>query len=167
MVYDYFESRLVGRLILAGDKEGLRHLEFCNAKRPSIIKDGWRHDALALQPVKEQLSAYFNGRLRQFDLELAPVGTLFQKKVWEALREIPYGRLACYLQIAKRVGNPKAVRAVGSANGKNPIAIIIPCHRVIGKNGRLIGYGGGLGIKQRLITLENPDYPAQPLAPPD
>jgi methylated-DNA-[protein]-cysteine S-methyltransferase len=158
MVYDYFECRLTGRLLLAADEKGLRHLEFCSKDRPSIVKDGWRQDAEALQPAKEQLAAYFDGRLKRFDLALAPAGTPFQKKVWAALCEIPYGRLVSYLQIARRVGNSKAVRAVGGANGKNPIAIIIPCHRVIGSNGRLTGYGGGLEIKQRLIELEIPGY---------
>jgi len=100
------------------------------------------------------LRAYFKRELKQFDLPLAPVGTPFQLKVWQALRAIPYGELVSYKTIAEVVGNPKAVRAVGGANGKNPIPIIVPCHRVIGSDGSLTGFGGGLDTKKRLIDLE-------------
>jgi methylated-DNA-[protein]-cysteine S-methyltransferase len=102
----------------------------------------------------QQLDEYFKHQRQMFDLPLAPQGTSFQKQVWEKLLEIPYGRTSSYLEIAKRIGNPKSIRAVGSANGKNPIVIIIPCHRVIGSSGKLIGYGGGLWRKEWLLKHE-------------
>jgi methylated-DNA-[protein]-cysteine S-methyltransferase len=102
----------------------------------------------------QQLDEYFKHQRQMFDLPLAPPGTTFQKQVWEKLLEIPYGRTSSYLEIARRIGNPKSIRAVGSANGKNPIAIIIPCHRVIGSSGKLIGYGGGLWRKEWLLKHE-------------
>ena len=100
------------------------------------------------------MRAYFDGKLKRFDLPLAPQGTAFQRQVWEALTRIPYGTVVSYKSIAEAVGRPKAVRAVGGANGKNPIPIIVPCHRVIGSNGTLTGFGGGLETKSRLIALE-------------
>lgn len=102
----------------------------------------------------EQLEAYFAGTLREFDLTLRPHGTEFQKKVWAQLRHIPYGETWSYGELAERIGNPNGARAVGLANGRNPISIIIPCHRVIGANGSLTGYGGGLSRKQELLDLE-------------
>jgi methylated-DNA-[protein]-cysteine S-methyltransferase len=102
----------------------------------------------------QQLDEYFKHQRQKFDLPLAPQGTSFQKQVWEKLLEIPYGRTSSYLEIARRIGNPKSIRAVGSANGKNPIVIIIPCHRVIGSSGKLIGYGGGLWRKEWLLKHE-------------
>ena len=103
-----------------------------------------------------QLSEYFANARRTFDLPLAPQGTLFQQQVWQLLCDIPYGQTASYSDIARRLGNPKAVRAVGSANARNPISIIVPCHRVIGANGSLTGYAGGLLRKSQLLSLENP-----------
>ncbi len=114
-----------------------------NIKESDVIKKAY-----------EQLKEYFNGQRTSFDLPLNPKGTEFQKKVWNALLDIPYGYTCSYKEIAVRIGNEKACRAVGSANNKNPIFIIIPCHRVIGKNGSLVGYGGGLHIKQKLLELE-------------
>lgn len=107
-----------------------------------------------LREARAQLAAYFDGRLRQFDLPLAPEGTAFRQRVWQALQEIPYGTTATYGQIAARIGSPKASRAVGQANHDNPIPIIIPCHRVIGASGALTGYAGGLEIKRALLRLE-------------
>lgn len=101
-----------------------------------------------------QLKAYFAGELEEFDLPLAPEGTAFQLKVWENLCDIPFGETISYGELARRIGNPNASRAVGLANGSNPIPIIIPCHRVIGSNGKLTGYGGGLPIKEKLLALE-------------
>lgn len=109
---------------------------------------------LLLKTIK-QLEEYFGGQRRKFDLPLNPQGTEFQKKVWSALEEIPYGETRSYKEIAVRVGNPAACRAVGMANNRNPIAIIIPCHRVIGSNGDLTGYAGGLDIKRRLLAIES------------
>ncbi|WP_276798392.1 methylated-DNA--[protein]-cysteine S-methyltransferase [Fusobacterium gonidiaformans] len=107
-----------------------------------------------LQEVKRQLEEYFSGRLQNFDLPLKPKGTDFQKQVWKALLMIPYGETKSYGDIAKQIGKEKAVRAVGGANHVNPISIVIPCHRVIGKNGNLTGYGGGLEVKEKLLELE-------------
>ncbi len=154
MFYDYFETGLIGTLTLVGDEEGLRHIDFQKEKNPITIQTDWKKNADHFIAVKEQLRAYFNGELKQFDLPLAPVGTPFHLKVWQALRSIPYGELVSYKSIAAAVGNPKAVRAVGGANAKNPIPIIVPCHRVIGSNGSLTGFGGGLDTKRRLIDLE-------------
>jgi methylated-DNA-[protein]-cysteine S-methyltransferase len=117
--------------------------------------DGTGHDdAEPFAAAKEQLAAYFAGRLREFDLPLAPRGTPFQQQVWAGLREIPYGHTLSYGELARRIGYPAGARAVGLANGRNPISIIVPCHRVIGADGRLVGYGGGLENKQALLALE-------------
>jgi len=121
------------------------------------IQGNWRQDTAHFKTVKTQLAAYFAGEHKTFDVDLFPQGTPFQMKVWSALSEIPYGKVVSYQWIARRIGRPNAVRAVGAANGRNPISIIIPCHRVIGKNGSLTGYGGGLDVKRRLIRLENPE----------
>lgn len=153
MYYDFFETGLIGTLTLAGDEDGLRYIQFEKEKNP-IIRDEWKKKPDFFAPVKEQLRGYFNLELKQFDIPLAPVGTPFQLKVWQALRSIPYGELVSYKTIAKAIGNLKAVRAVGGANGRNPIPIIVPCHRVIGSDGSLTGFGGGLQTKQRLIDLE-------------
>jgi methylated-DNA-[protein]-cysteine S-methyltransferase len=154
MYFDFFETGLIGTLTLAGDEKGLRHIFFQKEKNPLSVSADWKRMPDFFLPVKAQLHAYFIGELRQFALPLAPVGTPFQLKVWEALKTIPYGRLASYKTIAEAIGNPKAVRAVGGANGKNPLPIIVPCHRVIGADGSLTGFGGGLETKQRLIDLE-------------
>jgi O-6-methylguanine DNA methyltransferase len=124
--------------------------------RAPRIGVGWvrRDDALPFAAAKQQLAAYFEGRLREFDLPLAPIGTPFQQRVWEALRQIPYGLTLSYGELARRIGRPGSARAVGLANGRNPVAIIVPCHRVIGADGRLVGYGGGLGCKQALLAFE-------------
>jgi methylated-DNA-[protein]-cysteine S-methyltransferase len=114
----------------------------------------WVRDERALEPLRGQLEEYFAGERQEFDLDLAPGGTPFQMQVWRALREIPYGETASYGEIAAAVGQPGAARAVGGANNRNPIAIVIPCHRVIGSNGTLTGYGGGLPRKQQLLALE-------------
>lgn len=154
MYYDYFETDLIGTLTLAGDEKGLRHIFFEKEENALFIQADWKQMPDFFLPVKAQLRAYFKGDLKQFDLPLAPVGTPFQLKVWEALKTIPYGTLASYKNIAQAIGNSKAVRAVGGANGKNPIPIIVPCHRVIGADGSLTGFGGGLETKRRLIELE-------------
>jgi methylated-DNA-[protein]-cysteine S-methyltransferase len=154
MFYDYLETDAAGTLLLAGDDSGLRHLNFVNGKHPIKAQRSWHRDAARFEAVKSQLAAYFAGDRREFDIDLSPEGTPFQLKVWTALRDIPYGQVVSYQWVADRIGNSAAVRAVGAANGRNPIAIIVPCHRVIGKDGSLTGYGGGLEVKQRLIALE-------------
>lgn len=154
MYYDYFDTGLIGTLTLVGDAAGLRHIEFEKKKAPLAIDGAWQRKPDFFSALKAQLSAYFAGRLKRFDLRLAPVGTAFQLSVWEALEAIPYGEVASYGEIARAIGNPKAVRAVGGANARNPIPIVIPCHRVIGSDGSLTGFGGGLTTKQRLLELE-------------
>lgn len=153
MVYTVFESP-VGPLLLAGDGEALRVLAFANGRSGEAHPD-WLPDTTGvLAPVERELGAYFEGRLREFRVPVAPLGTAFQQSVWRGLRDIPYGETISYGELARRVGDPRAVRAVGAANGANPIAIIVPCHRVIGANGSLVGFGGGLPIKRALLDLE-------------
>ncbi len=123
------------------------------AKNP-WIRDGWRRDDTAFDDVATQLRAYFAGSLREFELTLEPAGTSFQQSVWGVLRAIPYGETRSYLDVARAIGKPSACRAVGAANGANPIPIVIPCHRVIGTNGGLTGFGGGIDVKRRLLALE-------------
>ncbi len=154
MLYRMLDSP-IGRLLLAGDQAGIRLLLFAQGRDRRVRPDpGWTPDGGALDTAAQQLSEYFGGRRRAFDMPLAPEGTPFQQTVWKALRDIPYGETTSYGELARRIGNPKAVRAVGLANGSNPISIVIPCHRVIGSNGSLVGYGGGLPIKQALLALE-------------
>ncbi|MDJ0780505.1 MAG: methylated-DNA--[protein]-cysteine S-methyltransferase [Desulfosarcinaceae bacterium] len=155
MYYDYFDTGLIGTLTLVGDASGLRRIEFEKQQRSVSPQSDWRKDPDLFGPVKAQLAAYFKGELRTFDLPLAPEGTAFQLRVWDALQAIPYGELRSYGAIAAAIDNPKAVRAVGGANARNPIPIVIPCHRVIGSDGRLTGFGGGLTTKRRLIELES------------
>jgi len=140
----------IGPLVLAGDREALRFIHFHGHQ-----DDAWVPDRAPFLDVIDQLKAYFAGRLEVFDLPLALDGTPFQVKVWRAVAEIPYGETRAYGDVARRIRRPNAVRAVGAANGQNPIPIIIPCHRVIGSNGSLTGYGGGLPIKRALLTLES------------
>jgi methylated-DNA-[protein]-cysteine S-methyltransferase len=144
----------VGPMRLATDGAGLRRIDFLDGRVDRRAPAGWIRDDAALAGVIEQLRAYFAGALRDFTAPLAPQGTSFQQDVWLRLRDIPYGETISYSELAMRVGNPRAFRAVGLANGQNPIPILIPCHRVIGKDGTLVGYGGGLHIKEKLLALE-------------
>jgi methylated-DNA-[protein]-cysteine S-methyltransferase len=153
MVYDYFDTP-VGPLLVAADDRGLRHIEFERNRYPTSIGSDWRRDPKPMRAAKAQLDAYFAGELTEFDLELAPDGTAFQTAVWSALCRIPYGATVSYGDIARDLGAPKAVRAVGAANGRNPLPIIVPCHRVIGANGSLTGFGGGLPVKKFLLEHE-------------
>ena len=127
---------------------------FRHGRDKEKIQPDWEPDRRMLKEPVRQVEAYFSGTLKDFDFPLAPQGTTFQTSVWKELLRIPYGETISYGELARRLGNPKAVRAVGLANGSNPIAIVIPCHRVIGSNGSLVGYGGGLPIKQALLALE-------------
>ena len=153
MKYDLQETGL-GPILAAADDEGIRYISFQNGSHSMTIPEEWTRDEQCLKPVFDQIHAYLRGELIQFDLPLAPMGTRFQKSVWTALLEIPYGKTASYRDIAVAIGNPRACRAVGGANGKNPIPLIIPCHRVIGADGKLVGYGSGLPIKEKLLALE-------------
>ncbi len=145
----------VGPLLLAGDSNALRLVSFESSKRSTPPRPDWEQDKAPFAEVIRQLQAYFGGELKEFDLPLALEGTDFQLRVWKALRTIPYGETISYAQLAQCIGNPKAVRAVGLANGSNPIPIIVPCHRVIGSDGSLTGFGGGLSTKKKLLELEN------------
>jgi methylated-DNA-[protein]-cysteine S-methyltransferase len=143
----------VGPLTLAGTGATLQHLRMADqAHEPD--RDGWVRDDGAFPDAVEQLDGYFAGEITSFQVTLELIGTAFQRRVWAALGTIPYGRTASYGQIADQIGAPAAARAVGLANGHNPISIIVPCHRVIGSNGNLTGYGGGLDRKRALLDLE-------------
>ncbi len=152
--YATYESP-VGPLLLAGEPNALHRVSFESSKRSTPPGADWKLDKKPFAEVIRQLQAYFRGELKEFDLPLAMEGTEFQLRVWNALRAIPYGETISYAQLAERIGNPKAVRAVGLANGSNPIPIIVPCHRVIGSDGSLTGFGGGLSTKKMLLELEN------------
>jgi methylated-DNA-[protein]-cysteine S-methyltransferase len=144
----------LGELLAARDDDGITGLYLPTGKRPVRPAPDWqRHDA-DLAHVAGQLAEYFAGERREFDLTLRPRGTQFQLRVWAALREIPYGETRSYGSIAAELGVPGAARAVGLANGQNPISIIVPCHRVVGATGALTGYGGGLPAKQWLLSHE-------------
>jgi len=153
MYYDIIESPIVA-ILRAGNKECLKHLIFMKGKEKVKIPDGWAENKEFFREISRQLEAYFAGKLKSFDVKLAPEGTEFQKSVWYALYEIPYGETRTYKEIAISIGKPRAYRAVGLANNRNPIAIIIPCHRVIGSDGKLTGYASGLDIKEFLLNLE-------------
>lgn len=143
----------IGPLTLAGHDGKLSHLLMLDhSHAPSRV--GWIRDDTAFPEVAEQLAAYFAGELTEFDVTLEMAGTEFQRRVWTALLTIPYGQTRSYGQLASQIGSPSASRAVGLANGRNPISIIVPCHRVIGSNGSLTGYGGGIDRKRTLLDLE-------------
>jgi methylated-DNA-[protein]-cysteine S-methyltransferase len=149
----------VGTLLLVGERRAarleLRGIYFEGAAHAEgAIPPDAQEDVSAFTEVLEQLAAYFDGERTTFDLVLAPRGTDFQREVWRALAAIPYGETTTYAAIARSIGRPKAVRAVGAANGKNPLSIVVPCHRVIGRDGTLTGYAGGLSSKRRLLELE-------------
>jgi methylated-DNA-[protein]-cysteine S-methyltransferase len=144
----------VGSLLLAGDDQGLRLIHFQTGKRRTMPDRSWRLDERHFADVIGQLEAYFAGELRSFHLQIAPEGTPFQLAVWRALLAIPYGETISYGELAGRIGNPRASRAVGAANARNPLPIVVPCHRVIGGDGSLTGYGGGVRIKEALLALE-------------
>lgn len=156
----------VGPLTLMGDARYLTHLLFDHQVDPTRrLGDDPPHDAHAFAPVVEQLAAYFAGEATGFAVDLAPRGTEFQLEVWRTLTTIPYGATSSYGSLATRIGRPAAARAVGAANGRNPISIIVPCHRVIGASGDLTGYGGGIDRKSLLLDLEH-DH-AEPRLPLD
>jgi methylated-DNA-[protein]-cysteine S-methyltransferase len=152
--YTWYESA-IGPLLLAGTRKHLSLVSFAQGKHARGVNPDWTEDRAVFQNVIDQLAGYFRGELRAFDLDLHLNGTEFQKRVWTTLPSIPYGETISYKTMAERVGNPKAVRAVGAANGANPIPIILPCHRVIGSSGDLTGFGGGLPLKKKLLQLES------------
>jgi len=151
--YTYMDSP-VGRLLLAGNERELKQISFPHRKGALKPEEGWVRKEEPFREAICQLQAYFAGTLKEFDLPLAPEGTQFQRAVWKALRSIPYGATVSYGEIARRIGKPKAARAVGGANARNPLPIVVPCHRVIGSDGSLVGFGGGLTTKRKLLDLE-------------
>ena len=153
MYYDFFSISL-GELLLAAYDVALRLLDYQQGTHARKVGENWQRVPARFKQVREEVMAYLHGELREFTITVAPQGTLFQCQVWQALQQIPYGQTASYADIALAIGRPKAVRAVGAANGANPISLIIPCHRVIGRNGALTGYAGGMANKARLLALE-------------
>jgi methylated-DNA-[protein]-cysteine S-methyltransferase len=151
--YTYVDSPL-GDLLAVRDEQGLTGLYLPTGRRPMTPRAEWRRDDAAFDDVRTQLAEYFAGTRQEFDLVLNATGSAFQKRVWAALLEIPYGETTSYGRTAASIGMPDAARAVGLANGQNPISIIVPCHRVIGANGSLTGYGGGLDAKRWLLGHE-------------
>jgi methylated-DNA-[protein]-cysteine S-methyltransferase len=155
VLFDQFDSP-IGVLTLAADERGLRHVEFPRNRHP-VARGTWQragrdHEVLAAARV--QLLEYFAGRRRRFELPLVLEGTDFQRRVWSALADIPFGTTCSYAALARAIGSPDAVRAVGAANGRNPLPIVLPCHRVIGADGSLTGFGGGLERKAARLRLE-------------
>jgi methylated-DNA-[protein]-cysteine S-methyltransferase len=144
----------IGELLLAGGDDGLRCVHMPPRAGGHVVASDWRRDDGALAEPRRQLDAYFAGELTEFELRLAPRGTPFQRRVWAGLCEIPFGETRSYGELAESIGCPGAARAVGLANGRNPIAVVIPCHRVIGADGSLTGYGGGLDRKRLLLAHE-------------
>jgi methylated-DNA-[protein]-cysteine S-methyltransferase len=153
--YTYADSP-IGPLLIAGDGARLHRIVFPTERRARQSVDEWRRDDGVFAAAVDQLRAYFAGALTRFDLPLRLAGTPFQNAVWSALRDIPYGETVSYQTLASRIGRPTACRAVGAANGANPLPIVVPCHRVIGANGSMTGYGGGLARKQWLLEFERP-----------
>jgi methylated-DNA-[protein]-cysteine S-methyltransferase len=144
----------LGPICIAGTDQGLTRVDFQHGIRPVEALPAWQENPSVLAEAVHQLLEYFQGARQSFSLSLAPIGTAFQHQVWQELQHIPFGSTLTYQELAQRIGKPKGARAVGSANGCNPIAIIIPCHRVVGRDGRLRGYASGLPIKQRLLQHE-------------
>jgi methylated-DNA-[protein]-cysteine S-methyltransferase len=153
MLFTTVESP-VGELLMVGDGAAVRGLYMQEAPKPATVQPGWRATPAAFDDVRRQLAEYFAGARTVFDVPLALEGTPFQRAVWSALGEIPYGQTISYGELARRIGRPSAVRAVGLANGRNPVGVIVPCHRVVGADGALTGYGGGIERKRFLLELE-------------
>lgn len=159
MIYTTTFDTPLCSIILAGNKEGLchLHLDTGEGKRQFIIDEEWIEDRTFFADTIQQINEYVAGKRQQFKVKLNPHGTYFQKRVWHELTTIDYGELASYKEIARAVGNSNGARAVGMANSKNPIPLFIPCHRVVGTNGKLTGFAHGLAIKEKLIALEHAD----------
>lgn len=157
MLYSWIDDTPIGRLLIAGTKDRVKYLAFDDGstmKREQLAVEEWEESSQPFREAIRQIKAYFAGNLQEFDVALDADGTDFQKKVWAELCSVPYGETVSYGEIARAIGQPTASRAVGMANGRNPISIIVPCHRIIGSNGKLVGYGGGLRRKTTLLRLE-------------
>ena len=153
MYYDEWNTPL-GRVMAVASDKGLVQFGLQQSKKPLKKQSDWRRDPGKLAEVKRQFTEYCAGKRKRFDLRLDMRGTDFQRQVWRALQRIPFGKTAAYGDIANAIDNPKAVRAVGAANGRNPVWVIVPCHRIIGKDGSMTGYGGGIALKRRLLEHE-------------
>jgi methylated-DNA-[protein]-cysteine S-methyltransferase len=162
MDYEFLETP-IGPLLLAADRDGLRHIEFPGSDQGRRIAADWQRSRRRLARVIAQLEAYFAGERQAFEVDLAAEGTPFRRSVWRELVRIPYGQTISYGELARRIGSPRASRAVGAANGANPLPVIVPCHRVIGADGTLTGFGGGLPIKRWLLEHERRHAPAPAL----
>ncbi|HHT97563.1 MAG TPA: methylated-DNA--[protein]-cysteine S-methyltransferase [Clostridiales bacterium] len=146
----------IGLLLISADEIGITNIDFVNESDFNEYSNKYNmQETAVLKEAKKQLDEYLKGSRQVFNLPLNLKGSEFQMKVWDVLRQIPYGETWTYKKVAEKIGNPKASRAVGMANNKNPLMIVVPCHRVIGTNGKLIGYAGGLDLKKRLLELEN------------
>jgi methylated-DNA-[protein]-cysteine S-methyltransferase len=153
MRYSYVESPL-GDLLVTRDDGGLTGMYLPSTKHPPRVRDDWQRDDAAFEDVRRELDEYFAGTRQAFTVALNAHGSTFQKQVWQELSSIPYGETTSYGKVAAAIGHPDGARAVGVANGQNPLAIIVPCHRVIGADGSLTGYGGGLDVKRWLLDHE-------------
>jgi methylated-DNA-[protein]-cysteine S-methyltransferase len=149
----YYDTE-IGKIGIAENGAAITDIFFVREDAPNDVAQMVQKETSLIKEAEKQIREYLKGERKVFELALEPEGTAFQKAAWEALLSIPYGETRSYKQMAEQVGNPKACRAIGMANNRNPIAVVIPCHRVIGANGKLVGYGGGLHIKEQLLTLE-------------
>jgi len=157
MIGDIYYSEVsspLGELLLVSDGESLMGVYYEDHRRGPARNKNWRRDAGPFKQVENELAAFFAGELQAFSVKLAPRGSNFQEEVWNELRRIPTGKTLTYAELAAKIGRPKAIRAVGAANARNPISIIVPCHRVVGSNGALTGYAGGLERKEWLLRHE-------------
>ena len=161
MYYCYLNTP-IGDLLLAGNQDALSMIGFPEGSMRREPDPDWIYSEKPFADARQQLSEYFEGSRQSFDLNLRPAGTEFQLRVLEELQQIPYGSTVSYGDVAERIGKPKAVRAVGAANGRNPIPIVIPCHRVIGSDGKMTGFGGGIPTKKALLRMELEQSQFQP-----
>ena len=156
--YDYYDGPC-GRMLLTADDKAITSVSFIGQKYAPRVQRDWQRDArhAPIRQAKRELAEYFGGRRRRFSVKLAPEGTPFQRAVWKAIAQVGFGRTIAYAELARRAGRPGSARAAGAATGRNPIGIIVPCHRIVGSNGTLTGYAGGLAKKRALLALETRD----------
>lgn len=160
--YDFYESPY-GRMLLVASDDGLAGVYFDSQKYHPQLASAWRHDAenARLRQAKQELAEYFAGERKRFEVALAPEGTPFQRRVWQAISTVEFGTMISYGELARRAGCPESPRAAGAATGRNPLTIIVPCHRIVGANGSLTGYAGGLERKRALLALESAGTPSR------
>ena len=153
--YDYYDSPH-GRMLLTADDKAITSVSFIGQKYAPRAQGDWQRDArhAPIRQAKRELAEYFGGRRRRFSVKLAPHGTPFQRAVWKAIAKVAFGKTIAYAELARRAGRPRSARAAGAATGRNPIGVIVPCHRIVGSNGSLTGYAGGLAKKRALLALE-------------